>query len=94
MDKKRALAERHQKACHAMQTGVAIEKQRNGPEGEKHLRVGINVALVDQGALVQLLIDKGVISEDEYLEAIAVGMEKEVERCKERLGLPAHVSLG
>lgn len=72
-------ASRYRAAVHAMQSGVAMEMQAGRADTEpKHLRVGINSALVDSSALAELLIAKGVITEGEYLEAIAAGMEREV----------------
>lgn len=73
-------ADRYQAAAHAMQSGVAMEMNHNaGPTQPKHLRVGVNTAHADIGSLARLLIAKGVISEDEYLSAIADGMEQEKE---------------
>lgn len=59
-----AARERYSRAAHAMQSGVAMEMNyRPQPTEPKHLRVGVNTALVDHGALVTLLIAKGVFSE-------------------------------
>lgn len=73
-------SKRYQDACHAVQSGVAqemlIDERRFATE-PKHLRTGINIALRDQGSLVRLLIAKGVITEEEYVEAIADGMVEE-----------------
>lgn len=70
-------------AQHAMQSGVAMELQHDPSSGSpKHLRVGVNTALVDTAALAKLLIAKGLITENEYLGALAAGMEEEVERYK------------
>ena len=78
-------SERHLAASKKMQSGVAFEHGRDGPESAKHLRVGINVALVDHGSLVALLLRKGIITEAEYLSAIADGMEAEVKRYEAKL---------
>lgn len=44
--------ERYMNAAHAMQSGVAIWMERGNKETEpKHLRVGINSAMSDQGAV-------------------------------------------
>lgn len=76
-------------AAHAMQTGVAYQLEipefADGQGSPKHLRVGVNVALSDHGALVDLLIKKGVITEEEYLEAIADKMEEERDRYQDQL---------
>lgn len=87
---------RYTAALHAMQSGVRMLMNYDPPEVEssetspKHLRVGVNAAMSDQGALARLLIGKGLISEEEYLEAIATGMEQEQasyeERLRERFG--------
>lgn len=74
-------------ACHAMQTGVAYDMQLPGHKDTdpKYLRVGINSAMCDHAALVGLLIAKGIITNEEYIEAITAEMNKEVERYKEKL---------
>ena len=70
----------YEEACRAVRSGVAamigINPNKTSP---KHLRVGINIALRDHGSLVGLLIKKGIITEEEYSEALTVGMNKEVE---------------
>ena len=80
--------ERYLAAAHAMQSGVAMEMNlpgRHAATEPKHLRVGVNSAMADHGALVKLLISKGLITEDEYLEAIADGMEREQQAYEDRL---------
>jgi hypothetical protein len=76
MDEYRALA-------HAMQTGVAAQMQFDpvvAGTTPKHLRVGVNSALVDSSALAKLLMDKGVITLDEYETALVEGMRAERDR--------------
>jgi len=69
---------RHVAASHAMQSGVAAKMAIDSAEtSPKHLRVGVNAALVNQGALVKLLVDKGVITLEEYFAAAADAMEAE-----------------
>jgi hypothetical protein len=79
--------ERYLDAGHAVQTGVALEMAREGDDSRahKHLRVGINLRACDHTGLVKLLIAKGVITEDEYVEAMADEAELEVQRYEERL---------
>ena len=55
----------------------------------KHLRVGINVALRDHASLFELLIKKGIITEEEYRKAITAGMNKEVEDYENKLSVMA-----
>jgi hypothetical protein len=77
-------AKRYQQLAHAMQSGVAYEKDEFERE-HKHLRVGINAAHVDHSALVGLLIKKGIITQEEYLDALVEAMEAEVKRYEEKL---------
>ncbi len=97
--------DRYLKAAHAMQTGVKLRLTRQAPQVEhgaqvpdgqecspKHLRVGVNSALVNSSALAQLLIDKGVITKDEFGAALAHFMERDVASYQD--DLPEGVSLG
>lgn len=95
--------ERYLAAAHAMQSGVAAEMgfaesrgQREPSTEPKHLRVGVNAAMVDHSGLVRLLIDKGLITEAEYIEAITEAMETEVNKYErlltEKLG--SKITLG
>ena len=69
-----------------MQSGVAAEQSAGSKDGTpKHLRVGVNASKVDHAALVQLLIDRGLFTEDEYTAALADAMEAEAKRYEERL---------
>ena len=82
--------DRYLKAIHAMQSGVKmminyehpeIQTADNAPDpstGPKHLRVGINSAMSDHTALVHLLLDKGIITRDDYEASLADQMESEV----------------
>ena len=79
-------ADRYVAAAHAMQSGVAAEMGVNpAPTEPKHLRVGVNSALVDNAALATLLIEKGVITREEYVEAVTAEMEAEAKRYEEHL---------
>lgn len=78
--------ERYAALCHAMQTGVAYKMQKDASEtAPKHLRVGINSALVQDSALALLLMKKGIITEDEYFDAVNEAMEREVKGYQEEL---------
>lgn len=71
----------YEAALHGMQSAVAYEmNKRSAPTDPKHLRVGVNAAMSDHAALAFLLIEKGVITEDEYLEALRQSMNNEVHR--------------
>lgn len=72
--------QKYYELCHAMQAGVAMKMQKDDHDTTpKHLRVGVNSALVESGALVGLLIKKGVITEEEWWDALIEAMEREVE---------------
>lgn len=71
---------RYQAACHGMQTGVMMLMEGKGASKEtdpKHLRVGVNSAMVECSALVHILIARGVIIEAEWYDALATAMEAE-----------------
>ncbi len=52
--------DRYDAACHAMQSGVAADHQGGSDDGSpKHLRVGVNSALVSVAATGRLLIGQG-----------------------------------
>jgi len=86
MDQK--LKDRYEQLLHAMQSGVAMEMNLSGrqPATEpKHLRVGVNAAMCDHAALVKVLIDKGILTDEEYLKAMVEKMEEEVSAYETRL---------
>jgi hypothetical protein len=69
---------RYEAAAHGMQSGVALKMHFAPSETTpKQLRVGVNSAMVEHAALVQLLIAKGVITMPEYVRAMADAMEAE-----------------
>lgn len=86
-----AQNERYLAAAHGMQTGVMYKQtydlkdsmqeglsQSEGYEREmKHIRVGTNNALVEHGALISLLVEKGLLTRLEYLKRLADFMENE-----------------
>jgi len=81
--KRADLYARYAAAMHRMQSAVAHMIAQLGLKGAgadpKRLRVGVNSALADHGALVKLLVAKGVFTEDEYGQAIVEGAESEAE---------------
>lgn len=97
-------ADRYRAAAHAMQSGVRLRMTREGVPDDselipghtspKHLRVGINSAMSDQGGLARLLIEKGLITEAEYVKAMADAMEAEAQSYHDQLGLGDNVTLG
>lgn len=95
-------SERYLKLLHAMQSGVLFTLPDGVHSGApipmdhgcspKHLRVGVNAAMSDHGALVRLLIAKGVFTLEEYEKEAADGMQREVDsytrELTEKRGVP------
>ena len=79
-EKAKAHYQRYLDAAHAMQSGVAMNLNYEQDEASpKSLRVGVNSAMVEHGALVKVLTAAGIITDEQYFEALADGMEAEVE---------------
>lgn len=82
---------RYYAALHAMQTGVKMLREVDPGDGDtgecspKHLRVGVNSSLQSVGALVELLIEKGVLTELEYFTKLANSAEADVRSYEQRL---------
>ena len=72
---------------HAMQSGVMAEMELglNKAHTPKQLRTGINSAMVETSVLVQLLIDRGLLTSVEWAERLRDGMRAEVDRYEARL---------
>jgi hypothetical protein len=89
---------RYAAAAHAMQSGVRFMQEVGGATDgtPKHLRTGVNSALCSSAALARLLIEKGIITEQEHAIAQADEMERERDRyarqCEQVTG--TKVSLG
>ncbi len=78
MSKADEYRDRYVRAIHGMQAGVALDEARGDAScTPKHLRVGVNAAMVDSAALAALLIQKGIVSEEDYLESLATVAEAE-----------------
>lgn len=66
--------------AHAMQSGIAaLLNYDRDMASPKNLRVGVNMAMVEIGALVDLLAKKGVFTEQEIGEAIIENQKKEID---------------
>lgn len=83
------MNQRYMGAVHAMQSGVASDISMNGEAvagaSPKHLRVGVNVAIVESSALWKLLVKKGLITKEEMEEALVEAHEEEVRRYEAKL---------
>jgi hypothetical protein len=71
--------QRYMRAVKRMQSGVAI---LNDPDdgSPKHIRVGINSAMVNADAFLHLLVDKGVCTVEEFQKYLADSAEREAAR--------------
>lgn len=86
--KVKELMKRYTELAHAVQSGVKWEIELdplNAAYTSKHLRTGVNLALVDSGALGYLLVKKGLITEEELWTALVDGMQQEVQKYESRL---------
>lgn len=83
------LRARYMAALHGVQTGIEYKRQYDRSfVSEKHMRVGVDSAHVSQAALARVLIAKGMLTEEEYMEALAVEAERERKRLE--IELSAH----
>lgn len=91
MTKRDELQRRYLAAAHAVQAGVQMEMNNDPPSrsgsavSPKMLRTGINLAMVEHGALIRVLIAKGLFTEEEYFEELVKGVEAEQSAYEERL---------
>jgi len=77
----RDLGLSYEQALHGVQSATAYEQERGSESGSpKHLRVGINALMSDASAIASLLIEKGIITEEEYLERLRLAMNEELSR--------------
>lgn len=80
------LKEEYIRLMHAMQTGVEYLRQYDDSQTDpKHLKVGVNSTLVSSGALVKLLMDKGIITEQEYWDTLVRATREEVHEYEAQL---------
>lgn len=79
--------DRYARHMHGMQAGVAVDAGRGDPStNPKHLRVGVNSALVDSGTLFRLLIAKGIFTELEFYTTLADVAEEEHMSYEKKIG--------
>jgi hypothetical protein len=80
-----ALIDEYRSLAHAMQSGVAMMMNYGDSHSPKHLRVGVNSALVECSAMTKLLFAKGIITELEYYTSLRDMMKMEVETYEKRI---------
>lgn len=84
-DVERHHVERYRRAAHAMQSGVKhwMESFQGGMSPDttpKMLRTGTNSAMVETAAIVRFLLEKELLTREEWLRRIADEMELEAQR--------------
>lgn len=95
----RDLGLSYEAAAHGVQSAVKYEmEQRKRPVDDelKHLRVGIDMRAADMRGLVELLIKKGVLTVEEYVEEMRLAANEELARYEDHVrrtyGLPPTMS--
>ena len=78
------MSSRYYSLAHAVQTGVMYKMGFEPNDGTaetspKHLRVGVNMAMISASGLAKLMIDKGIITFEEYEATLIQLLESEVE---------------
>lgn len=69
----------YEAAAHGVQTAIAYRMEKGDAATEpKHLRVGVDMSKADLGALLMLLVEKGIFTQDEVLEAMRLGANTEL----------------
>jgi hypothetical protein len=88
-ERQAAIHQEIAKLSHAIQSGVRMEMelQLNNAATPKHLRTGVNIALVETGAIGMLLIRKGLVTEEEYYNTLLEKLREEVRDYQRRLSL-------
>jgi hypothetical protein len=82
-----ALNDHYMRHAHAVQSGVAALLEMDETYATpKDMRTGIDCSKADMGGLVELLIQKGIFTDIEYMEAIVASMSRERERLEKDIG--------
>lgn len=78
----------YEAAAHAVQTGVAYDPVWKGYDADqryKHLRTGIDLSKAEHAGLARLLMAKGIITMEEYLDAMTQAVREEKARYEDYL---------
>lgn len=70
---------------HAVQSGVAAELTINSAATPKQLRTGLDIGKAEYGALVALLVEKSLITEEEWSEKVLYFLRLEKKSYEDRL---------
>lgn len=81
----RSLPHRVQSAIAFLMSNAENSRQRY-PECEpKHLRVGVNSAMIEASAMGRLLMSKGIITSKEYYDSLILLWQEELRSYQDRL---------
>lgn len=70
----------YEEAAHGVQSSIAFEMEtgQNNASEPKHLRVGIDLQKAEMWGLIELLISKGILTEEEYAEQMRIAVNTEL----------------
>lgn len=79
-DKRRDLGLDYMAAMHGIQSAIKYEMETGISEKTtpKHLRVGVDSGMINDAALALLMIQKGIITMDEYMESVRLQANEEL----------------
>jgi len=88
-DEEREILNRYHAHGHAIQTGIKVLLGCNATHEcePKHLRVGISLSKTDHAGLVELLIEKGLFTRQEYFQKMEKMAAKERQNYQDRVRL-------
>jgi hypothetical protein len=98
----RDLGLSYEQAAHGVQSAIRFEMSKAGvpDEGQdavirmlKHLRVGVDMRAADTLGLAKLLMDKRVITKEEYVEQMRLAANEELARYEEHMRAEYNVDL-
>ena len=89
------LIERYSTAGHRIQTAISflISGGLTNRVDPKHMRTGIDLSKSDMGGLAWLLIEKGVFTKLEYIQALTQSAEREADKYENALPVNFGINL-
>jgi hypothetical protein len=86
------LIERYERAAHRVQTALAFMPDHDNMK-PKHLRTGIDMSKSDMAGLATLLVEKGVFTKEEYIEAVTTSAEAEADAYEHELSVRTGINV-
>lgn len=84
--------QRYAAAGHRVQTAIAAMPDHPN-QTPKHLRTGVDMSKSDQAGLAKLLMDKGLFTLEEYIEAMANQAEIEADQYEHELSIKHGINI-